>query len=329
MVASNGLPTFGASEGDKITGFAGMGLFTYVATVNHGIWISDDNGETWTAANNHLHDTNVVTLAISGGNLIAGTYTGGFLSTDEGQSWIVSGLPIEKQYVFATVGADLFAAGIYNSMLYLSPDNGLTLSDSIMLPSSVGYLTSFTAVGGDLLLGADNVWISHDRGQTWNTAFPASSGGWVVGGSDHAVFAFANSDIYLSIDGGLNWKLMDDGLPASKHIYGMVAGSAGIFAAVFGGGVYQLDSLHSTWSAMNDGFPDTAHQVIHLGLIQNALFASTDPIAIGNQSVPVWRRSFGASSSVSSSHSENDLTSLYPNPSQNLLTVNNASHVTL
>ena len=53
-----------------------------------GVFLSTNNGTSWTAVNTGLTNTYVYALAVSGTNLFAGTYGGGvFLSTNNGTSW--------------------------------------------------------------------------------------------------------------------------------------------------------------------------------------------------------------------------------------------------
>jgi len=57
------------------------------AGTDGGIFLSTDNGTSWTAVNTGLTNTTVHALAVSGANLYAGTEGGVFLSTDNGTSW--------------------------------------------------------------------------------------------------------------------------------------------------------------------------------------------------------------------------------------------------
>ena len=53
-----------------------------------GVFLSTNNGTSWTQVNTGLTNTNVRSLAVSGTNLFAGTEGGGvFLSTNNGTSW--------------------------------------------------------------------------------------------------------------------------------------------------------------------------------------------------------------------------------------------------
>ena len=57
-----------------------------------GVFVSTNNGTSWTAVNSGLTNTDVRALAVSGTNLFAGTGGGGvYLSTNNGTSWSAAG----------------------------------------------------------------------------------------------------------------------------------------------------------------------------------------------------------------------------------------------
>ena len=67
--------------------FAVSGTNLFAGTYGDGVFLSTNNGASWTAVNNGLTDLYVWALAVSGTNLFAGTYGSGvFLSTNNGTS---------------------------------------------------------------------------------------------------------------------------------------------------------------------------------------------------------------------------------------------------
>jgi hypothetical protein len=77
-----------------------------------GVFLSTDNGTSWTAVNAGLTYATVYALVVSGTNLFAGTAYGGvYLSTDNGTSWtaVNSGLTSSLVYALAVSGANIFA----------------------------------------------------------------------------------------------------------------------------------------------------------------------------------------------------------------------------
>ena len=58
------------------------------AGTGSGVFRSTDNGFTWTAVNNGLTDSMVMSLAVSGTSVFAGTEKGVFRSMDNGENWV-------------------------------------------------------------------------------------------------------------------------------------------------------------------------------------------------------------------------------------------------
>ncbi len=89
-----------------------QGQRSFAGTWSGGVFLSTNNGTSWTEVNTGLTDTYIECLAISDTNLFVGTpYDGVFLSTNNGTSWINinTGLP-ETSNVGALVvsGTNLF-----------------------------------------------------------------------------------------------------------------------------------------------------------------------------------------------------------------------------
>jgi len=78
---------------------------------NTRVFLSSSNGAYWTAVNNGLTNTRIVSFAVSGSMLFAGTSRGVFLSTNNGTSWtaINTGLTSIEVRSLAIKGANFFA----------------------------------------------------------------------------------------------------------------------------------------------------------------------------------------------------------------------------
>lgn len=122
-----------------IRSFAVSGARLFAGTKRGGLFVSTDNGTSWTAANTGIPAyVDVLSLAIlpaSGGTdgicLVAGTSEGVFRSSDNGVSWIPANTGLANFYICAlavlprsdgTDSTDLFA-GTVNG-IYHSSDNG-------------------------------------------------------------------------------------------------------------------------------------------------------------------------------------------------------------
>ncbi len=84
-----------------------------------GVFLFIDNGTSWTLVNTGLTNTHVVSLAVNGSNLFAGTYGGVFLSTNNGTSWVNTGLSNTPVWSLAVNGSNVFV-GTYDGGVFLS-----------------------------------------------------------------------------------------------------------------------------------------------------------------------------------------------------------------
>ncbi len=79
----------GGPEGGSVTCFAQNGSNIFAGTVYGGVFLSTNNGNSWTAVNNGLSGLglDIYSIAINGNNIFLGTRQGAYLSTNNGISW--------------------------------------------------------------------------------------------------------------------------------------------------------------------------------------------------------------------------------------------------
>ncbi|HQT91598.1 MAG TPA: T9SS type A sorting domain-containing protein, partial [Candidatus Kryptobacter bacterium] len=114
----------------SVDAFAVNGSNIFAGTFLQGVFLSTDNGTSWTTVNNGLTDTHVQALAVSGSNIFAGTSGGVFLSTNNGTSWTAASNGLGSfpwVDAFAVSGTNLFAGSYFNGV-FLSTDNGSSWS---------------------------------------------------------------------------------------------------------------------------------------------------------------------------------------------------------
>ena len=100
----------------------------FAATRGKGVFFSTDMGATWVAVNTGLTSTNVLALVTIGTNLFAGTDVGVFLSSNNGTSWtnVTNNLLIENGIsCFEVIGTNLFV-GTNGAGVSLTTNNGTT-----------------------------------------------------------------------------------------------------------------------------------------------------------------------------------------------------------
>jgi hypothetical protein len=146
--------------GGYVYSLAVSGTYLFAGTWGSGIFLSTNNGTSWTPVNAGLTNPRVYTLSASGANLFAGTGGRVFLSSDSGTSWtaVDSGLTSTLVRAFAVSDTNLFAAtgggGVFVSadsgMSWVAANSGLTSPSVLALTVSGTNLFAGTGAGGVL-----------------------------------------------------------------------------------------------------------------------------------------------------------------------------------
>jgi photosystem II stability/assembly factor-like uncharacterized protein len=155
------------NDGNLFTGFS--------FTNDSSVYTSTNNGNNWVIADSGLTGS-VSSFAVSGGNLIAGTYRGDiFLSSNNGKNWKVvnTGFPSDIEVNSMVVNGSNLFAGLgtattngTNGGVYISNDNGLSWKAAGLTNITVNCL----AYGNGYLYAAtDNygIFVSMNNGVTW------------------------------------------------------------------------------------------------------------------------------------------------------------------
>ncbi len=147
-----------------------MSSSNLIAGTTSGIYISKNNGTSWTSSG--LSNTDIRTIVISSNSILAGTFNNGiFLSTDSGTSWtsINNGLSDSASspvWDLCVSGTYIFAAT--DSGIFRSSDNGTN-----WIPTNTGLTQidgqTFTISGNNIFFGSfgGGVFLSNNNGASW------------------------------------------------------------------------------------------------------------------------------------------------------------------
>jgi photosystem II stability/assembly factor-like uncharacterized protein len=246
------------------------GTNLFAGTEFNGVFLSADNGTSWTAVNGGLTCLNVEALAVSpngagGTNLFVGTDPGGvFLSTNNGTSWsaVNTGLTNTSVYSFAVstnvAGDTNLFAGTQGGGVFLSTDNGTSWT-AIGLTNIPVYALAVSpnGAGGTNLFagGVGGIYLSTNNGASWTQVHAGWEGAWALAIAfiDTKLFiATRGYGVYLSPDNGTSWTQVNSGL-TNPYVFALAVSGANLFAGTSGGGVFLSTNDGTSWTAINTG----------------------------------------------------------------------------
>jgi photosystem II stability/assembly factor-like uncharacterized protein len=220
---------------------------------------SFDGGNTWQEIN---PPSLANTFAFgSRGRIFIGTYTGVYLSSDNGTTWIARNTGIENISIKSLqIDADgNIYAGSPDHGVFYSPDNGLNWISRNAGLGSVTVTTLDISPEGDIYAGTaeHGIFRSTNQGNTWS----------VINGNlaDQHIRTIAigtNSEIYLGTEAGGIFKSVDNGVtwsPKNQNINvqdlsdAVTLGSNDYFLASRGSGIFYSADGNNNWTARNNG----------------------------------------------------------------------------
>ncbi len=270
-------------EGGRINAFLSDEINLYAGTYRGGVYRSNNNGESWTAANAGLADQSVFSLAMIGTNLFAGTNSGVYRSTNNAGNWtaVNEGLPTSFPDInsLAVIGTNLFAA--HFSGVFRSTNNGESwamASTGLMARSIRSLAVSGTNLFAGTQLGG--VFRSTNNGESWtpvNMGLPPNKEISALFASGTNIYAgvggfLEDGAVYRSTDQGQSWTLVGSVFPKERVASLAVSGTS-LLAGTFGGGVFRLAENGESWVESNSGL---RHGVVFaLAVKETDIFAGT------------------------------------------------------
>ncbi len=221
-----------------------------IAGTNHGVFISTDEGTSWTKKNEGLTDTNITSIAIKGLKIFAGSNKNGiYFSTDNGMNWIHinNGSTFTSISCLAVLDTELFAGTNDGGGIYLSKDYGFNwqqvgLSNKLVL--------SLVVNGDSIYAGCMNsgIYISKDKGLNWSWIGlqGTSVRSLVINGS--SIIAGTLDGIRLSTDDGITWIQTNNTTLNSEGIWSLSNNGSDIIAGTVGSGIYRSTDSGLNWS---------------------------------------------------------------------------------
>jgi len=151
----------------EIDVLASNGNYIYAGWGNHGYFVSNDGGNSFSSWDN-IPGSYQYSIAASGNYVFVGTDIGVYLSNDNGNDWydINYGLPTTAIKALAISGANILA-GTSDSGVYLSTDNGLSWNAR---NSGLGNLSIRSLAVSENIIVANTgggIFQSNNNGTSW------------------------------------------------------------------------------------------------------------------------------------------------------------------
>ncbi len=222
----------------------------FAGSYGAGIYRSTDNGDTWVNIGNGLFDY-VRTVAINAmGDIFVGTYGGVFYSSDNGESWSLTGLIDVRVSCLAINDSGYIFAGDYDGPdhgVYISTDNGNTWTQVNNGLTNPHVECLAINQSGDIFAGTyGEVFRSTDNGNNWvQTTLTGVNVQALAINIAGDIFAgtFQSGGAYRSTDNGNSWTALNSGL-SSDPLSFAINSDGYIFAGTYGRGVFR--SVEST-----------------------------------------------------------------------------------
>lgn len=237
---------------------------TVIAATNGGVYLSLDSGYSWTQRNTGLPSENwVYSVAICGKNLLTATFTGVFLSTNQGIDWHVT-LPDYRIAALCVNEETVYAAA--TDGLFVSEDSGITWVRRSFQPTDI--TANCLVVNGKTILAGttfDGVFRSVDQGVSWaainegfslDTAYHRSPS--ITGICKWGTTLFAATSgcgIFSQTDSDTIWKFANSGIK-NRYIRCICEKKGYLYAGTYTG-VYLSSDTGKTWIASNQGLDNS------------------------------------------------------------------------
>lgn len=259
--------------------FASLDGNLFAGTGFEGIFVSTDNGTTWTEANNGLPENeDVYSFTINENKIYAGLIHGFYVSTDNGLNWISlsTGLPNHPNVELININGKDILASTWEDV-FLSTDGGMNWNN-ITNGMFVTGVSSIAFINNAIYVCTHSkIYRSTDKGLNWITYTNGLPNDWVYNISPYNNYLYLTTrsyGVFYSSDDGENWVQSGDEHLKYNDVTSLAFNNNQVIAGTQGSGIYLSSDYGRTWANANVGLID-AYTVLSLGIIGEKVFAGT------------------------------------------------------
>jgi hypothetical protein len=237
-----------------------------LAATSNGLYKSTNKGTNWSISNSGIAITtvNVLTRKDNTSTVYAGTENGLYVSNNFGTTWTLTSLDSVSVSAISITGSNIYA-GVRNQGVFVSYDNGLTWSNTLIN----SRITALASKGNYVYAGWRNthgkphggIIVSADKGATWTDAVindaPVSS----IGIFDNNKVIASSDSVYISTNYGANWGAVNSGGIIGSPSDLVVMGYGDVYVAN-SYGVAGSYNYGKTWEMVSYGLLSKNCQVI-------------------------------------------------------------------
>jgi photosystem II stability/assembly factor-like uncharacterized protein len=219
-----------------------------------GVYLTTNNGTSWTETGNGIPlNNNIMLLVKSGNNIFAGTSKGVYVSTNKGTSWTPAGL--QDEFIYSLSGNDNYIfAGTFNYHgVFRSSDSGTTwtqVNDNSLLGQCVNTLFN----NGDTIFAgtsSNGIFRSTNNGTNWKQLNRDTIGDDILSfiATKNVLLTTTAAGAFRSTNGGTYWVRVNKFEGEIPHF---ATSGAYIFVST-STGVYVSKDNGENWKQFNEG----------------------------------------------------------------------------
>jgi hypothetical protein len=241
------------------------------------VFLTTDDGANWTQISSADSNIDILSIVMLNSNLVAGTWNGFYLSTDDGTTWNAftpTGIPVDTAiWSIVMIHTTLFAGttgGIYKSL-----DNSNTWTEVNSGIPADARITSIVASGNAIFAGSasDGIFKTTNGGTSWteiNSGLTDTHISQFVA-MDTKLLAVTLGGVFVSDNDGMSWAGGTSGL---ENVNCFVVVNDQLLAGTDDNGVFLSVDGGGTWASFSSGIPANT-RVWSLAVGSDGIFAGT------------------------------------------------------